>query len=96
MRADQLHLAGIQGAFGLDNAALLAHSSGAHMLDDIVAAFHNQFAFAGAHGQYLALLAAVSAAEDGDGVTGFYMNFWIHLVNTSHYSTSGARLRIFI
>ena len=57
--ANNLNLAGIHCAFGLDNTALLAHFTGLHMLADHIAAFYNDLALFGADSQYFTLLAAI-------------------------------------
>ena len=71
--ADRLHLAGIDSALGLNDAALLALTTRLDVLRDHVQALDNNLALFGGGLQDLAGLALVLTGDDHNVVAGFNM-----------------------
>src|SRR5699024_8924508 len=66
--ADALHLAGVDGGFLLDDAALIALLAGLGVAGDHVDLLHDDLALLGHDLQDLALLALVLTGQDDDGI----------------------------
>ena len=71
--ANRHDLAGVHGALGLHDAALLALTARLDVLGDHVVTFNNDLTLFGADSQDLTGLALVFAADDHHGVAGFNM-----------------------
>ena len=71
--ADRLHLAGVDSALGLDDAALLALTARFDVLGDHVQALDDDLALFGGGLQDLAGLALILAGDDHNVVAGFNM-----------------------